>query len=172
MHVFRSKRFGPLEAWEAGFGPLGPPLMTVHLYLVDGILIDTGQRHMGREIVGALTGKTINRILLTHHHEDHSGNAGRLHRERGVPVLAHPLAAEKLKQANPVRPYQKYIWGRAEPVAVSPLPAVIETGRLRLRPVHTPGHSKDHTVFLEETRGWLFSGDLYLGDRIKYFRAD
>jgi hypothetical protein len=25
---------------------------------------------------------------------------------------------------------------------------------------------------LEEENGWLFSGDLYLGDRIKYFRSD
>jgi glyoxylase-like metal-dependent hydrolase (beta-lactamase superfamily II) len=27
-------------------------------------------------------------------------------------------------------------------------------------------------VFLEKKQGWLFSGDLYLGERIKFFRAD
>ena len=27
-------------------------------------------------------------------------------------------------------------------------------------------------VFLEEKNGWLFAGDLYLGERIKYFRSD
>ena len=41
-----------------------------------------------------------------------------------------------------------------------------------MTPVHTPGHSRDHTVYLEENHGWLFSGDLYLGEKIKYFRSD
>ena len=27
-------------------------------------------------------------------------------------------------------------------------------------------------MYLETRNGWLFSGDLYLGDRIKYFRSD
>lgn len=39
-------------------------------------------------------------------------------------------------------------------------------------PLHTPGHSKDHTVFFLPDEGILFSGDLYLGDRIKFFRSD
>ena len=34
------------------------------------------------------------------------------------------------------------------------------------------GWVKDHTVYLEEENGWLFSGDLYLGYHIKYFRSD
>ena len=48
----------------------------------------------------------------------------------------------------------------------------MESNRYKLVPVHTPGHSKDHTVFWEEKNGWLFSGDLYLGQRIKFFRSD
>jgi glyoxylase-like metal-dependent hydrolase (beta-lactamase superfamily II) len=45
-------------------------------------------------------------------------------------------------------------------------------GDLTFQPVPTPGHSRDHTVFLVPEKGWLFSGDLYLADRIKYFRED
>ena len=48
----------------------------------------------------------------------------------------------------------------------------MESNRYSLVPVHTPGHSKDHMVFFEEANGWLFSGDLYLGQRIRYFRTD
>ena len=48
----------------------------------------------------------------------------------------------------------------------------MESNRYNLVPVHTPGHSKDHMVFFEEANGWLFSGDLYLGQRIRYFRTD
>jgi glyoxylase-like metal-dependent hydrolase (beta-lactamase superfamily II) len=39
-------------------------------------------------------------------------------------------------------------------------------------PVYTPGHSIDHNSYLIKNEGVLFSGDLYLGDRIKYFRSD
>jgi glyoxylase-like metal-dependent hydrolase (beta-lactamase superfamily II) len=53
-----------------------------------------------------------------------------------------------------------------------PLTGVIETERFSLLPIKTPGHSKDHIVFLEKQHGWLFAGDLYLGERIKYFRSD
>jgi len=38
--------------------------------------------------------------------------------------------------------------------------------------VHTPGHSKDHTAFFLKDAGVLFSGDLYLADKIKFFRSD
>ena len=64
------------------------------------------------------------------------------------------------------------MWGKAEQVKIAPLPDCIDTGCYRFIPVHTPGHCKDHTVYLETQNGWLFSGDLYLGDRIKYFRSD
>ena len=55
---------------------------------------------------------------------------------------------------------------------VIPFNDIIETDRFTFTPVPTPGHSQDHTVFLEKEQGWLFSGDLYLGERIKFFRAD
>jgi glyoxylase-like metal-dependent hydrolase (beta-lactamase superfamily II) len=77
-----------------------------------------------------------------------------------------------MKKTFKIRPYQIYTWGKSQPVSVSPLPSMVETGKYKLRPVHTPGHSNDHTVYVEENHGWLFSGDLYLGDRIKYFRSD
>ena len=172
MNIFKRRQFADIVSYEAGFGPFGAPLMTVHMYLVGSLLIDTGQRNMRKTIIDALAGEKINRILLTHHHEDHSGNAAALSAVHQVDVMGHPLAAEKMKQAYRILPYQRLVWGKAEPVSVLPLTETIEDGAYRLLPIHTPGHSKDHTVFLEQHRGWLFSGDLYLGDRIKYFRAD
>ena len=172
MNIFKRRQFGDIFAYEAGFGPLGAPLMTVHLYRVGSVLIDTGQRNMRKTIVDALAGEKIDRILLTHHHEDHSGNAAALSKAHNVEVMGHPLTADKMKQAYRIFPYQHLVWGKADPVAVVPLPEMIGAGPFCFLPIHTPGHSKDHTVFLEQQRGWLFSGDLYLGDRIKYFRAD
>lgn len=77
-----------------------------------------------------------------------------------------------MKTRYPVLPYQKYVWGRTTPVPVQGLPDRIDTTLGPLIPVPTPGHSRDHTAYFLPDQGILFSGDLYLGDRIKYFRSD
>jgi glyoxylase-like metal-dependent hydrolase (beta-lactamase superfamily II) len=38
--------------------------------------------------------------------------------------------------------------------------------------VATPGHSPDHLCFFEPDRGWLFTGDLFLAERLRFLRAD
>jgi len=116
--------------------------------------------------------KTLSRIVLTHHHEDHSGNAAAIQKTYHINVCGHSLTAEKLRNGFNILPYQHYIWGKAPPVEVSAFDSPIATNRFTFIPIHTPGHSKDHTVYFEERNGWLFSGDLYLAERIKYFRAD
>ena len=172
MHIIRKLRFGDVNAWELGFGLVGRPFMTVYFYYIDGILIDSGQSNMRKHLPSLLKGKECKTILLTHHHEDHSGNAALVSRTHGAEVFGHPSMIEKMHKGYNILPYQKLIWGCAERLKVLPLPAFIETGRFTLLPVHTPGHSKDHTVFLEKNNGWLFSGDLYIGEKIKFFRAD
>jgi len=172
MDIKEKHIFGEVEAYKFGFGPLGPPLMSVFLYYLDGLVIDTAQSHMEKHVIGALKEKKTEKILLTHHHEDHSGNAAAISKYYNVKVYGHGITADKMEKPFKIRSYQIYTWGKSEPVSVSPLPDLIETGKYRLRPVYTPGHSRDHTVYLEENHGWLFSGDLYLGDRIKYFRSD
>ncbi|MCX5881552.1 MAG: MBL fold metallo-hydrolase [Deltaproteobacteria bacterium] len=172
MKICRKKEFGPVTAYQLGYSPIGSPLMSVYMYVVDTVVIDTAQRHLRAEVIGMLKDHAIERILLTHYHEDHSGNAAEIHRLFSVEVLGHPLTAEKMNGRLNILPYQHLVWGKAGQVPVTPLPDCIDTGRYRFMPVHTPGHSKDHTVYLETRNGWLFSGDLYLGDRIKYFRSD
>ncbi|MCP4116615.1 MAG: MBL fold metallo-hydrolase [Desulfobacteraceae bacterium] len=146
--------------------------MGVHMYLLDGLLVDTGQSNMARYALAFLEGKTIHRIVLTHHHEDHSGNAALISARHRAPVLGHPVAVEKMRARAPICPYQHLMWGRSAPCTVIPYPETIQTERFELTPIHTPGHSRDHTVYLEKNRGWLFSGDLFLGEQIKYFRKD
>ena len=172
MNVIKRKFFGKVEAIQLGFGPFGPPLMSVYLYHIDGLLIDSGQRNMRKAAVDLLAQRKIERILLTHHHEDHSGNAAVLARSHRAAVIAHPATVEKMRCGFRILPYQHYIWGKADVLAASPYDSTIESYHFKLKPIHTPGHSKDHTVYLEEGNGWLFSGDLYLADRIKYFRSD
>lgn len=172
MKICRKINFGPVTAFQLGSSPLGPPLMSVHMYVVDAVAIDTAQRNMRSEVIGLLKDHFIERILLTHYHEDHSGNAAQIRNLFSAEVLGHSLTTEKMNGCLNILPYQHLVWGKADRVPVTPLPDCIDTGRCRFIPVHTPGHSKDHTVYLETQNGWLFSGDLYLGDHIKYFRSD
>jgi len=51
-------------------------------------------------------------------------------------------------------------------------PEKIESVLGEMVPVHTPGHAKDHTIYFLQDAGVLFSGDLYLADKIKFFRSD
>ncbi len=172
MKVSSVDQFAEVEMIRLGYSPIGSPLMSVLMYVVDGLLIDSGQHHMARVVLGLLQAKRLNRIILTHHHEDHSGNAALISQRHKIPVMGHPLAAAKLKGGFSILPYQYLVWGKAPAVDVKPLKGVVETDRFAFTPIDTPGHSKDHTVFLEKHRGWLFSGDLYLGQRIKYYRSD
>jgi hypothetical protein len=50
MNIAEIKQFGEVEAIKLGFGPIGPLLMSVYLYILDGIVIDTGQRHATAKI--------------------------------------------------------------------------------------------------------------------------
>ncbi len=168
LHHFNTQ----VTALELGYGIIGRPLMNVYCYLVGSTLIDCGQTRMAAAIKPFVLGHRIKRLLLTHHHEDHSGNAAMIANVCGAPVMGHPITAYKMSRIRPILPYQHLVWGQSQEVAVSPLPAVVESGGFRFVPIHTPGHSKDHTVYLEPQHGWLFSGDLYLGDRIKFFRSD
>ena len=161
-----------MQAVQLGYSPVGPPIMSVHFYYLDGMLIDTGQRHMRKFTIELLGEKKLDRILLTHHHEDHSGNASAISRHHRIEAFGHPLTVHKMATGFRILPYLRYVWGRSERIELSPLGSAVESNRYTLVPVHTPGHSKDHTVFFEKANGWLFSGDLYLGRRIKYFRAD
>ena len=176
MKTIRIHRFGPVTGFELGYSPIGKPLMTVYSFRVGDVMIDTAQANMRQALFDLIPkDHPPALILLTHHHEDHSGNAAAVSKRFGIPVMGHPLTASKLSSPFRIRPYQHLIWGKSSPLAVQPIATEdepIQSGAHRFLPIHTPGHSKDHTVYLDRENGALFSGDLFLGERIKYFRAD
>ncbi|MBI5895702.1 MAG: MBL fold metallo-hydrolase [Desulfobacterales bacterium] len=169
---FHKKQFGDVLGYNSGIGLAGPPLMTAWCYLLDGVLIDSGITHLRPAIVAQVRQDKPEMMLITHHHEDHSGNVAAIRCALGIPAYGHPLTVRKMRAPFRIRPYQHLMWGQSEPVEIEAHAPVHEFGRSRFRPIHTPGHSQDHTVYLEENRGYLFSGDLFLGERIKFFRAD
>jgi glyoxylase-like metal-dependent hydrolase (beta-lactamase superfamily II) len=172
MRYINIQTYGPVTSCELGWSIVGRPSWTVHLYTVDNICIDTGQSRMRSSAMDFLKPLKINRVVLTHHHEDHSGNAAVIKKVCRIPVYGHPVTVEKMKQKFAILPYQHYMWGPSSHLTVEPLPKIVESDTINLQPIHTPGHSRDHVVFFEQNNGWLFSGDLFLAERIKYFRSD
>lgn len=94
--------------------------------------------------IAAERGWKIDLILNTHQHFDHVFDNERLAAETGAKVAAHRLA--------PTRKDITFDDGD-----------VLAVGSLKLRVVHTPGHSPDSVCFVVEDR--LFTGDtLFIGE--------
>ncbi len=64
------------------------------------------------------------------------------------------------------------MWGYPDPSLGAAIGETVETERHHFEVIHTPGHGPDHICLYERDRGWLFSGDAYIGGRDKALRAD
>ncbi len=165
---------GPITLFKMGrsIGRYVP--YTVHAFMLDDLLIDTGTIFAQREFISALEGKAIRRVLHTHHHEDHIGNNGAIQRAFGAEFFAHPLALPFIEEPRrmPLRFYQRFVWDWPEPSQAAEIPGEIITDNYRLMVIAAPGHSPDHVCFYEPSHKWLFTGDIFCGTKLKYFRLD
>jgi glyoxylase-like metal-dependent hydrolase (beta-lactamase superfamily II) len=95
-----------------------------------------------------LAGGTVDRIVCTHSHTDHSPGAAMLSARTGAVVLGMP--------APNVDDYQDetYLPGRVLQDSER-----IEGDDFALTALHTPGHASNHVCLLLEAGGLLFTGD-------------
>lgn len=84
------------------------------------------------EILALAQGTHIEKILLTHAHPDHTGALAEVISASGAPVFLHPADAQEFDFEYDV------------PLADGD---VIEVGSLRIRAIHTPGHTPGITCF-------------------------
>jgi glyoxylase-like metal-dependent hydrolase (beta-lactamase superfamily II) len=150
---------------------LGQPLYTVEIYVVDGWLIDSGPPATSGEIVHFACEKGLHGVVNTHHHEDHAGGDAALHRTLAFVPRVPTLALSLLAAPPRLEFYRWLIWGQPEAVQAKNLGEWFETEQHRFQVIPTPGHCPDHVCLLEANAGWLFSGDLFIAERVKYLRA-
>ena len=169
-----------------GFSYTGPTW--TYLFESDGItLIDAGEAGSHSRLedglkVAGFSPKDIDRVIITHGHEDHDGAVAELVDKAGVEVWAHEIYAH-LQAYDPrsisrraISPIQKEMWRVAEvngsfpPTSPQrdeyvkrrqtlridhPIKANETVGRLEI--LHTPGHSPDELCMkLDEV---VFTGD-------------
>ncbi|MCV6626304.1 MAG: MBL fold metallo-hydrolase [Cellvibrionaceae bacterium] len=144
------------------------------VYRIGSVLIDAGPSNQWRHVKAFLQqGEPIEQLWLTHHHEDHSGNASRIARLYKLRPLAPALAQQKLARGFRIPALQQMTWGKPRRVVTETLPERLQLDDgSEVIAIHTPGHAADLTCFYLPQQRWFFSGDLYLARRLKYMRAD
>lgn len=141
---------------------VGPAATNVHL-LADSrsreaIAIDTATPSLAW-IADELAARdwTLKLIVSTHGHWDHIGDNAAVAAHTDAEIAVHPLDRERLVHPQPI----------ASPIEIPPsIPAVelaegglVRFGEIRLRVLHTPGHTEGSVCLLAEDEGLLYSGD-------------
>ncbi|MDQ6831555.1 MAG: MBL fold metallo-hydrolase [Gemmatimonadota bacterium] len=135
---------------------------SVSAYLTRDVIIDTGFPSVRHELCAVVERTRPRGAVVTHYHEDHGGNVGELAR-RGLPIAVADATLAALRAGRRIGLYRQVIWGPIEPLA-SAIEPFVPTG---LELLHTPGHSADHHVVWDAERETLYSGDLFLGVKVR-----
>lgn len=142
------------------------PFMVNCYVVTDGgeaLVIDPGEAP--RALLQALDGVTVRSIVNTHCHCDHCGGNAELVKRTGAELAIHRDDLGMLHAAEA----QGLMFGLRVPP--SPEPSryleegdVLEAGAVRLRVLHTPGHSEGHVVLVGD--GFVFAGDVLFAGSI------
>jgi glyoxylase-like metal-dependent hydrolase (beta-lactamase superfamily II) len=139
--------------------PMHPVYTTIYLVGRGQVItIDSGEdmeryRWMLKGYLAATEKAEIAISAISHHHADHSANLKWLRDQFGAEVYVHtagqPLLTERLPETG------VHTMKDGDSIEVG--------GGVRVRVLHTPGHSVDSVCYYLEEEGVLFSGDTLLG---------
>jgi hydroxyacylglutathione hydrolase len=124
-------------------------------------LVDCGSEDSQRDLVAALRQLEIKRerislVVLTHEHAGHAGGAAAF---PDALLVAHPLAAAKLR--NGEEPLTKLSAARPPDIEL-PEGGGIRIGGFSFDVLHTPGHTSGSICLYERSRALIVTGDTVL----------
>jgi hydroxyacylglutathione hydrolase len=141
---------------------VGPIATNVHL-LADprsreAIAIDTATPSLAW-IADELAARawTLKLIVSTHGHWDHIGDNAAVAAHTGAEIAVHPLDRHRLENPQPL--YAPFDIPPSVPAVELAEGGVIRFGSIRLRVLHTPGHTEGSVCLVAEDEGLLYSGD-------------
>jgi glyoxylase-like metal-dependent hydrolase (beta-lactamase superfamily II) len=110
-------------------------------------------------ISGALAERdwTLRLVISTHGHWDHTGANAAVAAHTGAKIAVHPLDAHRLTNPQPL--YAPFEIPPCVPAVELAEGGEVRFGRIRLRVLHTPGHTEGSVCLLDADRGDLYSGD-------------
>jgi hydroxyacylglutathione hydrolase len=100
---------------------------------------------------------TLKLIVSTHGHWDHTGDNAALAEHTGAQIAVHPLDRHRLTDPQPL--YAPFEIPPCVPAVDLSEGGFVRFGEIRLRILHTPGHTEGSVCLLAEDDGLLFSGD-------------
>lgn len=128
--------------------------------------------------------KTIETIVLTHCHHDHSGAAPQIKEATGAKLL---LSVKEVGCVGDDLTTVSYLFGQEAPEykvdGTLSSGMILDTGKWKLEVLETPGHSEGSICLYERTEKVLFSGDtvfpdgnigrtdMYGGDTVKLIKS-
>ncbi|MBA7560527.1 Metallo-beta-lactamase L1 type 3 [subsurface metagenome] len=157
-----------------------------HVYLVEStdgnVLIDAGvgietERIIGNIVNDGIDPESIDHLMLTHVHSDHAGGCAELKKKLSLTVYVPRIEAHLVRSgdeeglglilAKADGIYSDdYRFPVFEPDIELDGGETLTVGELKIRVIHTPGHSPGCMCYCMNVRGktCLFSGDVVLHD--------
>ncbi|KGR77743.1 beta-lactamase [Ureibacillus manganicus DSM 26584] len=136
--------------------------MNVYSYLIDGVLIDTGARSLHKYFESFIDHADFDQVLITHHHEDHTGCAAYIEKTKKTPIYINEKSINICTDKADYPFYRKAFWGIRMPFHTHPTPTIFQSRNATWDVIDTPGHAFDHQSFLNRETGQLFTGDLFV----------
>ncbi|MBO1002286.1 MBL fold metallo-hydrolase [Pseudogracilibacillus auburnensis] len=146
---------------------LGGQTLQVSVFLIDHLLIDTGPNRKQKSLISLFEQWDINDVILTHHHEDHTGLAYWLKHNKDATIHMHPLGATYGQKKARLPLYRRVFWGKRPAFHAKELSDTFQSEHYVWEVIHTPGHADDHIALYNKEKGWLFGGDLYVHPKPK-----
>jgi glyoxylase-like metal-dependent hydrolase (beta-lactamase superfamily II) len=122
------------------------------------VVVDPGAEP--RRILKAVGERTIDSIVLTHRHYDHTGALAGLTRKTKIEVIAHSLDAEVIPEsANPIDTLKNAKLKKTLAIRTVEDGDLVAVGSAQLRVLHTPGHTVGSMCLYDEKEHILIAGD-------------